>query len=76
MQSFRLGKKSEVSNLTLCPKNIDNSTFFTPSIPEEVKQIIPILHELSIETSKNILHYVLNLSSSINENLVFSNLSL
>ena len=73
MQSFRLGKKSEVLNLTVCPKNIDNSTFFTPSIPEEVKQIIPILHELSIETSKNILHYVLNLSSSINEDLVFSN---
>lgn len=44
---------------TKVPNGIDNITYFTPQIPSEVKEIVPLLHKITIEIFREILSSVL-----------------
>lgn len=47
---------------TKVPAGIDTSTYFAPSIPDEVKACVPLFHivptEILRETLQNVLHYL------------------
>lgn len=38
------------------PAGLDTSTFFSPSIPSEVRAMVPLLHDLPQDTSTQVLH--------------------
>lgn len=44
--------KSKTVDPTLVPSGIDASTFFTPSIPDEIKLAMPLFHRYSPDTLK------------------------
>lgn len=44
---------------TKVPSSVDTSTYFTPSIPQEVKDLVPLLHLTTIPS--NILHETLSI---------------
>jgi hypothetical protein len=45
---------------TKVPNGIDTSTYFAPSIPQEVKEIVPILHTVSPELLRETLSTIMN----------------
>ena len=55
LNELRYGRKQEADDPTLVPKDVEKSTFFSSSIPEEVKRMAPLLHSLSLETVANII---------------------
>ena len=54
LSALRYGKQ-EVVDPTQIPKEVEKSTFFSPSIPEDVKKMVPLLHTLPIETVTKII---------------------
>lgn len=44
---------------TKVPLGIDNQTYFTPQIPEEIKEIVPILHRLTSDILNEILQSII-----------------
>ena len=47
LDTLRYGKKVEEVDPTQCPKDIDHLTFFQPTIPMEVRAMVPMVHSLS-----------------------------
>jgi hypothetical protein len=45
---------------TKVPNGIDTSTYFAPSIPQEVKEIVPILHTVSPDLLRETLSTIIN----------------
>lgn len=45
---------------TKVPNGIDPSTYFAPSIPQEVKEIVPILHTISLNLLRETLSTIMN----------------
>lgn len=47
LDTLRYGKKAEEIDPTQCPKDIDRLTFFHPTIPSEVRAMVPLLHSIT-----------------------------
>ena len=47
LDTLRYGKKAEEIDPTACPKDIDRLTFFHPTIPAEVKAMVPMVHSIN-----------------------------
>ena len=45
---------------TKVPNGIDPSTYFAPSIPQEVREIVPILHSISLNLFRETLSTIMN----------------
>jgi hypothetical protein len=52
------GRQKEVQDPTKVPVGIDSSTFMTPQIPDEVKGLVPLLHQLPAESFAPLLRRV------------------
>jgi hypothetical protein len=58
--SRNFGKaKAVVVDPTLIPPGIDTTTFFTPSIPDEIRDCVPMLHTIPVDIFREILQNVL-----------------
>lgn len=70
-------KKNKVVDPTQCPSGIDTSTYFTPSIPDEIREIIPLFHSttISLEAVQKIIDVAIDyLQKNLNEIVIDNSL--
>jgi hypothetical protein len=71
MASFQ--KKNKVVDPTQCPGGIDTATFFTPTIPVEIRDIVPTFHATPIETTRSIIDAAVDYLQKNLEEIVINN---
>ena len=47
LDTLRYGRKVEEVDPTQCPNDIDRLTFFHPTIPSEVRAMVPMVHSIN-----------------------------
>lgn len=56
--SKSFGRQKDVQDPTKVPTGIDSSTFLTPLIPDEIRAVVPLLHQLPAESYAPLLKRV------------------